>query len=88
MTQIKISNKNLREEKYDRDTLIYNIDNLSHKTILATQKLDAEFCIKYILDMDIDSGDEYSYLFDINYILLFQKHLTKNDLLTLYTKYI
>jgi len=46
---------------------------------LATQKLDAEFCIKYILDMDTDNGSEDSYIYDVDYILEFQSHLYYED---------
>ena len=76
----KIINSDLRLRQYDIKTLEDNIDVLQSKTLLATQKLTAEFCIKYILDMDIDSGDEDSYLFDLPYICLFQKHLSYEEL--------
>jgi hypothetical protein len=60
-----------------------NIYNLNKKIILATQKLDAEFCIKYILDMDINNGSEDSYIYDIDYILEFQSHLSYEDFVKL-----
>ena len=71
---------------YSINLLEQNIHNLNKKILLATQKLTAEFCIKYILDLDIDNGSEDSYIYDVDYILDFQKHLTKqefNELLAL-----
>ena len=71
---------------YSINLLEQNIHNLNKKILLATQKLTAEFCIKYILDLDIDNGSEDSYIYDVDYILDFQKHLTRqefNELLAL-----
>jgi hypothetical protein len=71
---------------YSINLLEQNIHNLNKKILLATQKLTAEFCIKYILDLDIDNGSEDSYIYDVDYILGFQKHLTRqefNELLAL-----
>ena len=64
---------------YSINILERNIRNLNKKILLATQILTAEFCIKYILDLDIDNGSEDSYIYDVNYILFFQKHLTKQE---------
>ena len=47
--------------------------------MLGTQKLTAEFCVKYILDMDIESGSEDSYLYDKNHILRMQKHISSEE---------
>ena len=52
---------------------------LNKKIILFTQILTAEFCVKYILDLDIDSGSEDSYLFDKNYILESQPHISNEE---------
>jgi len=71
---------------YSINLLEQNIHNLNKKILLATQKLTVEFCIKYILDLDIDNGSEDSYIYDVDYILDFQKHLNKqefNELLAL-----
>ena len=64
---------------YSINILERNIRNLNKKILLATQILTAEFCIKYILDLDIDNGSEDSYIYDVNYILFFQKHLTEQE---------
>ena len=53
---------------------------LDKKILLATQMLSAEFCIKYIWDPGIDSGSEDSYIYDFDYILGFQNHLTREEL--------
>ena len=41
---------------YSVHELEENVLSLNKKIMLATQKLTAEFCAKYILDMDIASG--------------------------------
>ena len=61
---LKIENKN----KYSIRDLRANVDHLNKKFLLHTQRLDEEFCIEYILDIRMDSGDEDSYLFCENYI--------------------
>lgn len=68
---------------YSITDLEKNIHNLNKNIILATQKLDAEFCTKYILDMDIDNGSEDSYIYDVDYILEFQSHLYYEDFVKL-----
>ena len=65
--------------KYSIKILEQNIHYLNKKILLATQKLTVEFCIKYILDLDIDNGSEDSYIYDVDYILDFQKHLTRQE---------
>ena len=37
--------------------------------------------------MDTNSGNEDSYIFDINYISTFQKHLSKDELILCYQNY-
>ena len=65
---------------YSETQLEENITRLNKKIMLATQKLTSNFCVQYILDMDIDNGSEDSYIYDFNYILYFQKHLTYQEL--------
>ena len=71
--------------KFPINILEQNIHNLNKKILLATQKLTVEFCIKYILDLDIDNGSEDSYIYDVDYILDFQKHLTRQEFKQLLT---
>lgn len=70
-----LKNKNY----YSISELEENIKYLNKKILLATQKLTIDFCIKYILDMDIDNGSEDSYIYDVDYILYFQKDLDEKE---------
>jgi hypothetical protein len=84
---MKVTNTDLLKNKYKYsiEILEENIEHLDEKILLTTQKLTPEFCVKYILDLDIESGGEESYIFDICYILAFQKHITKKELKDLIT---
>jgi hypothetical protein len=70
----------LNKNKYSIVTLEQNIQHLNKKILLATQKLTPTFCIKYVLDLDIDNGSEDSYIYDIDYILYFQTHITTKEI--------
>ena len=76
-----LANKN----KYSIEILEQNIvkNHLDEKIMLATQILTPEFCVKYILDLNIEGGGEETYIFDICYILSFQKHITEKELMDL-----
>ena len=76
----EISDFQLLKQRYDLVTLERNVGKLDKKILLATQMLSAEFCIKYIWDPEIDSGSEDSYIYDFDYILGFQPHLTYIEL--------
>ena len=80
--KMKLTNTDLlnNKNKYSIDVLEENVNHLDEKILLATQKLTPEFCVKYILDLDIESGGEESYIFDVCYILEFQKHITSKEL--------
>lgn len=86
-TDDKITTRHLYHNKYDIEILEKNINHLNKKVLLCTQKLTAEFCIKYILVMDIESGSEDSYIFDKNYILERQEHITDEEFDTVYNLY-
>ena len=75
-----ISDFQLLKQRYDLVTLERNVGKLDKKILLATQMLSAEFCIKYIWDPVINSGSEDSYIYDFDYILGFQNHLTREEL--------
>ena len=47
--------------------------------MLNTQHLTAHFCVRFILDTDIESGSEDSYCYDKNHILSRQKHITSEE---------
>jgi len=74
-----ITTSHLYKKKYDIRVLEQNIENLNKKPLLNNQILTAEFCVKYIFDNDIESGSEDSYIFDKNYILERQPHITEED---------
>ena len=84
---MKVTNTDLLNNryKYSIDVLEENIveNHLDEKILLATQTLTPEFCVKYILYLDIEGGGEESYIFDICYILSFQKHITEKELMDL-----
>lgn len=83
----RIRTGDLYKNKYSIDELKYNFNNLNHKLILATQILNANFCVKYLYDPNIDSGSEDSYLFDKSYILERQPHITSEEFDIEYKKY-
>ena len=76
----KINDHMLRNHKFDIHILEKNINNLSLKTLLYTQTLTAEFCVKYILDQKYASCVEDTYI-DIGDVLNAQPHITKLQLL-------
>ena len=80
--KMKVTNTDLlaNRNKYSIDILEKNIKHLDEKMLLATQTLTPEFCVKYILDLDIEGGGEESYIFDVCYILQFQKHITEKEI--------
>jgi hypothetical protein len=74
-----LSDAMLRNKKYDITTLERNINNLSIKTLLYTQKLTADFCVKYILNYEYSSCVEDTYIC-IGDVLNAQKHITLSDI--------
>ena len=54
-----ISDYDLRQKKYSIEELIANIDNLSIKVLLYTQKLTEDFCLKYIINAPKSTEEEY-----------------------------
>ena len=79
-TIITITNEDLYKNKYSIEILEKNINNLNKKRLINTQKLTADFCIKYLLDNNnIDSGNEDSYIFDEAYILNTQEHISEKE---------
>jgi hypothetical protein len=80
-----LTDEDLKANKYayDEETIIKNINTLSLFWILITQKVSAEFCVKYVWDLEDkyakDTDDEEIYLHNI---LDWQPHLTKEDIHT------
>jgi hypothetical protein len=84
----QITTTNLYCAKHTMDVLEKNVDRLNKKVLLCTQTLTAEFCVKHILETDIDSGSEDSYIFDKKYILKRQKHITEEEFYTAYKLFV
>jgi len=84
--KIKIFDHDLRNNKYSIDILEENIDNLTIKTLLYTQKLTPDFCVNYILNQEYTSCDEETYINAYD-ILQAQPHITKEDLSDSLTKF-
>ena len=81
MTQQSITNADLRKQQYNMDVLIKNIDDLSLKTILYTQKLTASFCIDYLLNDEYMTCVEDEYYFTMDKVLSYQTHLTEEQMI-------
>ena len=77
--EYEINDRDLRKKKYSLSLLEKNIDNLSISIILRTQFLNAEFCIKYILNEAYASCDEETYISDLD-VLYYQPHIKQDDL--------
>ena len=82
---ILLNDSMLRKKKYDIEVLEKNIHNLSMKTLLYTQDLTAEFCIKYILDEKYASCVEDTFL-SMGDVLNAQKHITRAAIYQAYNK--
>jgi len=75
----EINNQDLRKKKYSIDILEKNIDNLSISTLLHSQILTPDFCIKYILNEEYASCVEEKYIDDLD-VLYYQPHIKPKDL--------
>jgi hypothetical protein len=84
--QIEIFDHDLRNNKYSIDILEENIDNLTNKTLLYTQKLTSDFCVNYILNQEYTSCDEETYINAYD-ILQAQPHINKEELSDSLTKF-
>jgi len=84
----KISDYDLCNEKYSIEVLTKNIHYLNKKVVLSTQKLTAEFCVKYILDMNIESGSEACGVYTKEHILRRQPHITNEEFDKCYMEYV
>ena len=80
--ETRITDMDLYKNKYDIAILEKNIEHLNSKTILCTQYLNVYLCAKlyHMNSVDIDSGSEDSYIWDIPYIIRRQPHINKEDL--------
>ena len=60
-----LSDYDLRNKKYTIEELIENNDNLSIKILLYTQDLTPEFCVKYIINVQKSTEEDYITIEDI-----------------------
>jgi hypothetical protein len=79
MNYEKINEEDLYKQQFPIEILEKYIHKLNKKRVINTQKLTADFCVKYLLDNNIDSGSEDSYIFDEAYILNSQFHITEKE---------
>jgi hypothetical protein len=80
------SSLDLRNIKYDIQTLEKNVDFINMKTCVNTQILTAEFCVKYVLNENYMSCIEDTYCIDKGYVLKRQPHISEEELMHEYSK--
>jgi hypothetical protein len=71
--------------KYDRKTLKDNIYAINFMDVLKTQKVDASFAVKYLMNKDYDLNDEYTITPEI--VVKFQPHIEMFEILNEMMKY-
>jgi hypothetical protein len=79
-----ITNSTLRQQTYSIEELEKNIADLNMKTLVNTQKLTIDFCVKYILNEEYAQCNEEIDLLTVHYVLYKQPHLDKAELLNAY----
>jgi hypothetical protein len=82
---IFLNDNMLRRKKYTIDLLEKNITFLSIKTLLYTQDLTPEFCVKYILNDKYASCHEDTFIC-MGDVLNAQKHITKKEIYEAFNK--
>ena len=82
---IFLNDNMLRRKKYTVDLLEKNITFLSIKTILYTQDLTPEFCVKYILNDKYASCVEDTFIC-MGDVLNAQRHITKKEIYDAFNK--
>jgi len=75
-----IENYQLMYNKYDIETLEFNIDRLSLKKLLLTQTLTPEFCKLYLFNPEEHGMCVEDHYISIDDILLYQKHIIREEL--------
>jgi len=87
MKPTKITNRDLRQNQYDIQTLEYNFGELNSRLILNTQVLTADFCAEFILNDEYASSVEDTYYFTDCLVLSKQKHITEEELMAALQKF-
>ena len=75
-----ITKDDLYRNQYDYETLKANIYAVSLLDILKTQKLSADFCVKYILNESFQFLDEEQ-LINMDTVKKYQSQLSEMDLI-------
>ena len=75
-----ITKDDLYKNQYDYETLKANIYAVSLLDILKTQKLSADFCVKYILNESFQFLDEEQ-LINMDTVKKYQSQLSEMDLI-------
>jgi hypothetical protein len=83
-----LTDSDLCNETYSLDILKKHINNLNKKVVLSTQKLTAQFCVKFILDTAIVSGNQESGVYTKEHILRLQKHISSEEFDKYYLEYV
>jgi len=78
---MKITNDDLKKNKYTMEELKNNIYCVSLLEILKTQKLTVDFCVNYLLNDDFHLLEEETNI-SIYLITQYQHHISFLDLLT------
>jgi len=76
---LTITKEDLYKNQYSRDVLKANIYGVSLMDILKTQKLEAEFCVKYILNSDFQFLEEDQQI-TVETVKKYQPHILGPDL--------
>ena len=83
-----ISDSDLCNETYSINILKKNINNLNKKVVLSTQKLTAQFCVRFILDIAIESENQESGVYTKEHILRTQPHISSQEFDKYYLEYV
>jgi len=83
-----LTDSDLCNETYSLDILKKYINNLNKKVVLSTQKLTAQFCVKFILDTAIVSGNQESGVYTKEHILRLQTHISSEEFDEYYLEYV
>ena len=76
-----ICKEDLYKNQYPRNILKDNIYAVSLLDILKTQKLTAEFCVKYILNSDFQFSEEDQKI-DMELVTQLQPHISRIEFVT------
>ena len=82
---MEITKEDLYKNQYDYETLKANIYAVSLMDILKTQRLTADFCVKYILNEDFQFLDE-DQLITVEIIKKYQPHILDKELIKEFIK--